>query len=61
MQKGKGGEVNEDVDEWEPGMLIPSLCDSVSVSEGQAHKAWFNYATQAHTVEGGGGWFSPIT
>ncbi len=27
-------EVDVDVDEWEPGVLITSPCDSVSVSEG---------------------------
>ncbi len=27
------GDVDVDVDEWEPGMLITSSCDSVSVSE----------------------------
>ncbi len=35
-------EVDVDVGEWEPGMLIRSPCDSVSASEGKAHKAGFN-------------------
>jgi hypothetical protein len=33
VAEGKGGEVDEGVDEWEPGVLITSPCDSVSVSE----------------------------
>jgi hypothetical protein len=28
------GDVNADVDEWEPGVLITSPCDSISVTEG---------------------------
>ncbi len=28
------GDVDVDVDEWEPGVLITSPCDSISVSEG---------------------------
>ncbi len=38
VAEGKGGEVDESVDEWEPGVLITSPCDRVSVSEGSAQK-----------------------
>jgi hypothetical protein len=58
--EGKGGEVDEGVDEWEPGMLITSPCDSVSVSEGCAQKAGVNKRSNAHTAGGRGGWFSPF-
>ncbi len=34
VAEGKGGEVDEGVDEWQPGVLITSPCDSVTVSEG---------------------------
>ncbi len=34
VAEGKGVEVDEGVDEWEPGVLITSPCDSDSVSEG---------------------------
>ncbi len=34
LEVAEGGCVNEGVDEWEPGVLITSPCDSVMVSEG---------------------------
>jgi hypothetical protein len=34
VAEGGGVDVDEDVDEWEPGVLITSPCDSVMVSEG---------------------------
>ncbi len=33
ITEGEDVEVNEDVDEWEPSLLITSSCDSVTVSE----------------------------
>ncbi len=34
VAEGGGVDVDEGVDEWEPGVLITTPCDSVTVSEG---------------------------
>ncbi len=52
--------VDENVDEWEPKLLITGQCDSVTVSDFKPRKRGLNSRLQACTV-GGGEWFSHIT
>ncbi len=47
------GDVDGDVDEWEPGILITSPCDSVLVSEGSAQKEGLHRRCKPILWEGG--------